>query len=164
MTGGADDVDDADDAGFGSLLRLVECHVEDLMGNPRHSRHPRHGAALRPLQDREVRRLLDWLRRAAAGSRGRPQWLGLRDAAVVVLLLDAGLRPSEVRALRVGDLHLDDARPWVAIRRGKGARSRQVPVSSAVGLWVRRYLAASAERGLSADNGSLVFPGGVPRC
>ncbi len=50
----------------------------------------------------------------------------LRDRLPVALLLDAGLRKSEACRLRLGDIDTSDQR--LAVRRGKGGRSRVMPI------------------------------------
>lgn len=78
---------------------------------------------IEPLSDADLRRLL-----AAAGE---------RDRAVLLLLLDTGLRVSEVVGIRLGDL-----RPDGGIKvTGKGATERVVPVGAAARRAVGAYLA-----------------------
>lgn len=79
---------------------------------------------IEPLSDADLRRLL-----SAAGQ---------RDRAVLLLLLDTGLRVSEVVGIRLGDL-----RPDGGIKvTGKGAAERIVPVGGAARRAVGTYLAA----------------------
>ncbi len=62
--------------------------------------------------------------------------LGLRDRALLALLVACGLRRDEVVRLEVGHLQLRDER-WVLLDiQGKGRRVRTVPVP----LWVKRML------------------------
>lgn len=66
----------------------------------------------------------------------------LRDLAVVALQLYAGLRVSEVCALRRCDLPLDlTVRGGaVVVRHGKGGKARQVPLSRELKAILARYL------------------------
>lgn len=50
----------------------------------------------------------------------------LRDRALTTLLLNTGIRKSEARALKVGDIDLDQG--IVKVRRGKGGKGRVVPL------------------------------------
>jgi site-specific recombinase XerD len=59
---------------------------------------------------------------------------GARDRALLLLLLDTGIRKSEAHALKVGDVGLADGH--VFIRKGKGGKSRSV----FVGVKTRRAL------------------------
>ncbi len=68
------------------------------------------------LTGREVESLLDSPDRATAA--------GLRDAVILELLYDCGLRVSELASLRVGDVDLE---AWLVRVRGKGGRERFVP-------------------------------------
>jgi len=62
---------------------------------------------------------------------------GLRDAAMITLMYAAGLRVSELVALRIGDLDL--ARGTVT-PFGKGGKRRVVPIADFASKLVRRYL------------------------
>lgn len=67
-----------------------------------------------------------------------------RDRALVAVLLDAGLRASEVVGLDVGDLHADgEGNLMLHVREGKGAKDRTVPVVQEVAQVLRHYLAAT---------------------
>lgn len=61
---------------------------------------------------------------------------GLRDRALLEFLYSTGLRAGEMRRVAVVDLG-DDA---VAVREGKGAKDRMVPVGARAMAWVRRYV------------------------
>jgi integrase/recombinase XerC/integrase/recombinase XerD len=52
-----------------------------------------------------------------------------RDAAIIALLLYAGLRLREVINLRVGDVELSQRRGKVTVRWGKGEKWREVPLN-----------------------------------
>jgi integrase/recombinase XerD len=62
---------------------------------------------------------------------------GLRDRAMLELLYGAGLRISELLALRLSVLYLDEG--WIRVS-GKGAKERIVPFGSEAGDWLMRYL------------------------
>lgn len=70
----------------------------------------------RYLTGREVESLL--------GSPDRATATGLRDAVILELLYDCGLRVSELASLRVGDVDLE---AWLVRVRGKGGRERFIP-------------------------------------
>jgi site-specific recombinase XerD len=54
----------------------------------------------------------------------------IRDRACVLLLLRAGLRKGELRHLQVRDVNL--AEKYVLVRRGKGSKSRRIPIRGAL--------------------------------
>ncbi len=60
----------------------------------------------------------------------------VRDRAIVLLMLDTGLRLSEVAGIRLGDLRPDGTLKV----RGKGSRERIVPVGSTARNAIVRYL------------------------
>jgi integrase/recombinase XerD len=63
---------------------------------------------------------------------------GIRDRALLELLYSTGLRKSEVLALTVYDLDLESG--LLAVRSGKGGKSRVVPLSKEAVRWLRAYL------------------------
>lgn len=83
----------------------------------------------RALTPEEVEKLLQ----ACEGK----DWLKLRDKALILLLLDTGLRIHEAHSLRVCDV----AQETVVIK-GKGGKQRLVVLSADVRLAIARYLKA----------------------
>lgn len=80
----------------------------------------------------------------------RHTWLRLRDTALLELLYGTGLRVSEVCALDLGDI--DRGRyqtPMLLVRRGKGNKSREVPIGGAADEAIAAYLPARAQLGAS---------------
>jgi integrase/recombinase XerD len=65
---------------------------------------------------------------------------GLRDRAILIVLLDTGIRASELCALTLGDY--DAAEGKLTIRRGKGGKLRVVFLGQAAKHAVWRYLAS----------------------
>ncbi|MEA2485837.1 MAG: integrase/recombinase XerD [Actinomycetota bacterium] len=64
--------------------------------------------------------------------------LGVRDRAILETLYGAGLRISELVALDVDDVDLDGG--LVMVLKGKGSKSRQVPIGRAATHAVRGYV------------------------
>lgn len=64
--------------------------------------------------------------------------LGVRDRAMFETLYSTGLRASELSALVPEDLDLVEG--LVRVRRGKGQKSRVVPLGRIAAEWIRRYL------------------------
>jgi integrase/recombinase XerC len=65
------------------------------------------------------------------------EWLRLRDKALILLLLDTGLRIHEAHKLTVAD-----AQQETVLIRGKGGKQRVVFLSAEVRLAIKRYLKA----------------------
>jgi integrase len=65
----------------------------------------------------------------------------VRDRLGVSLLLDSGIRASEIRALRVEDVDLVER--WIIVRRGKGGKGRVVPVRGRVVLLLEEFMLTS---------------------
>jgi len=76
---------------------------------------------LDPLNGRELGRLTA----AVAGD----DWLGRRNGAIISLLGRAGLRVSELTALRLADVSLSARKGQAVIRQGKGLKERTVPLT-----------------------------------
>ena len=72
----------------------------------------------------------------------------VRDRAIVLLMLDTGLRVSEVAGLRLGDLRADGT---VKVN-GKGSIERITPVGSTARQAIVRYL---GQRGPGRDDDGL---------
>ena len=120
----------------------------DLASNPlRAVPLPRVPEQLVPsLRDPEIIALL----RASEGSRD-PE----RDRAIVLLMLDTGVRVSEAAGLRVGDVDLAEGRCRVF---GKGSKERLVPVGRRARKALRTWL--SHRRGVRDDDPLFTGPGG----
>ncbi|TAK00615.1 MAG: hypothetical protein EPO36_08195 [Chloroflexota bacterium] len=107
------------------------------------------------LRDHEIGRLIQ----AAAESR-HPQ----RDLALVLMMIDTGIRLSELAALRVGDVDLIEGRCRVM---GKGSRERVVPIGrrtrKALRAWTsfRRPVPVASSPLFAGPQGSSLSPRGV---
>jgi len=78
-----------------------------------------------------------------------------RDAALLNLLLYAGLRVSEAAALRRADLQLSERKGTVIVRSGKGRKYREVPLHKTA----RQALTVYLEKCPSLANDDHVFQG-----
>jgi integrase/recombinase XerD len=87
------------------------------------------------LAESEVAEMLE--RTGAAARSADADGLALRDHAILEVLYAGGLRVGEIVALRVEDLHLDQARAQV---RGKGDKERIVPLGRSAVEALERYL------------------------
>lgn len=66
--------------------------------------------------------------------------LAKRNLALVHLMLQAGLRVSEVTSLVVADLTLNERSGSVRVREGKGGKERSVPLNATARRTLRTYL------------------------
>lgn len=80
-----------------------------------------------------------------------------RDHALFALLANTGMRPAEVRALTVGDCHLEGKAPWVRLNRVQRKHGpRQLPalvLQKDVAAVLARYIAT-----ITADQSVTLFP------
>lgn len=93
------------------------------------------------LSPKQIKALLDSpvqmgkQRETASGAGGLPLWV--RDRAMFELMYAAGLRASEVGALRVNEFN---PTLGVVLVTGKGNKQRLVPIGKPAQQWVKRYL------------------------
>lgn len=96
----------------------------------------------RPVSEKDAFDLID-----AAGRGDGPAWIRARDAALFTLLYGAGLRISEALSLTWGEAPLGET-----LRiRGKGGKSRDVPVVAAVSKAIEAYRALAPFGGAAGD-------------
>jgi len=98
------------------------------------------------LSYKDVERLL------SAPDEGTPH--GLRDRAILELFYSSGLRVSEMSALRLQQIDLDQG--FIRIF-GKGSKERIVPVGERARVMIDRYLTAARPRFVKSKTGSAVF-------
>ena len=103
-------------------LRVVRCRVPSVAGW-------RLSGLPRRLEPGQVDALLDSCERSTA--------IGLRDLAILTVLVRLGLRAGEVGGLSLEDI---DWRAGELIVRGKGARSERLPLPHDVGEAIVGYL------------------------
>lgn len=89
-------------------------------------------AALLRVVDKEVE---DAMRRYP-----RLRLMYLRDAAIVKLILYAGLRVGEIIQLRTSDVILDERKGSVVVREGKGTKRREIPLNAKARKALLEYL------------------------
>ncbi len=87
--------------------------------------------APKALSRREQNRLLRAVEKA-----GKP-----RDAALIRLMLNAGLRVGEVMALKLEDIEIGERHGKVVVRSGKGMKRREVPLGPETRAAVKEWLA-----------------------
>ena len=105
-----------------------------IHGNPAESlESPRVGRSLpKPLSVTEVDELLEQpLKRNTPEAR--------RDRAMLELLYATGLRVTELVSLNIGDVYMDDLKPYVRCM-GKGAKERTNPIHEQAAVAVVEYL------------------------
>lgn len=70
----------------------------------------------------------------------RLRMMYLRDAAIVKLILFAGLRVGEITQLRMSDVILDERKGSVIVREGKGTKRREIPLNAKARKAILDYL------------------------
>lgn len=118
---------------------LADDHVVRLVETPTVHRKP-----IQPLTAVQIKRLLDacgmsreWRTNPFAQS-ARPT--AARDKVMILLLVEACLRVSELANLRIGDVAVGNRGGQVHVRDGKGGKDRFVPVGRRVNAALGDYL------------------------
>lgn len=84
---------------------------------------------------------------------------GLRDKAILELMYSSGLRVSEVVTLQINDIDLDAG---ILTCKGKGSKTRRVPVGSSAVEWLKSYLALRRKKENVEVQNLFVTPSGTP--
>lgn len=87
------------------------------------------------------------------------QETGLRDRAILELMYACGLRVSEAVDLRVSDVELDAG---ILTCKGKGAKTRKVPVGKSAVEWLKSYLALRRKKENAEIQNLFVSSSGKP--
>src|SRR5262249_3523707 len=91
-------------------------------------------------------------RKLSPAEEARHALLRLRDVALLELLYGTGVRVSELCALDVDDIDRDRyGVPMLIVRRGKGNKSRQVPIGGAADRALALYVPARGALGAGDD-------------
>ena len=80
--------------------------------------------------------------RALFGAVDQRRWTGIRDRAILILLLDTLARVSELTGLNLEDVNLDERSLLVM---GKGRRQRELPFGQVAAKALRAYMRAVDE-------------------
>lgn len=101
-----------------------------------------------PLTEGEIRAIMSALNRSRVYQRDGQavdHALGSmeRNRAIILLMLDTGLRASELCDLKIEDV--DNRNNRIFVRMGKGMKERMLPFSPRTGQMIWRYLASRAE-------------------
>jgi integrase/recombinase XerD len=98
-----------------------------------------------PFTEQEIRLIMSALNRSKIYTRGGQSIdhsLGSfeRNRAITLLLLDTGIRASELCDLKIEDL--DNRNNRIYVRKGKGMKERKLPFSPRTGQMIWRYVAS----------------------
>ncbi len=91
----------------------------------------------------------------------RDNGYGDRNLAILLLMLDSGLRVSECRDIQLNDVDLNNGS--IRIKRGKGGKERIIPIGSLVQKTLWRYINRSRPQPMTSQVTSLCLSGrGLP--
>ncbi len=78
---------------------------------------------------------------------------------LVHLALFSGLRVSEIAALKIGDVNLDNGDPYIFVRNGKGGRSRDVYIDRELTRHLKQFIRDKKSWSEPTDKESPLFAG-----
>ena len=81
----------------------------------------------------------------------------VRDSAILLTILGAGLRVSEAANLKIGHLFLEQGRSEILIDKSKGGKSRIVKISKSLRATLKSFLSWKTQNGELTDSGSNLF-------
>jgi integrase/recombinase XerD len=80
---------------------------------------------------------------------------GLRDRAILELLYSSALRISEALAVEIRDINFEQG--FIYVRKGKGGKSRNVPLGAPASQWLARYITEARRKLLGCSCTDLLF-------
>jgi integrase/recombinase XerD len=92
------------------------------------------------LSQEQVQRLLAHVRERADQARRCGATRAIVDELIIVILLQTGLRPQELRALRIADTPTHPGEPHLQVRKGPGVRARAIAVPAETADMLHRYV------------------------
>ncbi len=102
---------------------------------------------------------------AARTEAGKRQ--ALRDQAIIITLLNTGLRVSELCALELGDVILSERKGEVRVRAGKGEKARAVPLNklarAALRVWLNIRGDTESNNLFTSKRSDVLTPSAVER-
>lgn len=81
-------------------------------------------------------------------------YASVRDAAIFELLINTGLRVSEITDLCMDDIQIGERKGLLLVRNGKGGKSREIPLNSDARAALQKYIDMRP-----AGHGNRVFYG-----
>jgi site-specific recombinase XerD len=118
---------------FATWLRERGVISVDLFKSVKFIKIQKNGSAPKTLTEKEIWAMLN----AVAKSRGTVRD---RNAAILQLIFNAGLRVSEVVGLNYSDIQINERSGQVLVRKGKGNKERIVPLNTKIRLKLNTYL------------------------
>jgi integrase/recombinase XerD len=125
---------------------IVEENIPHLVTRPKAEIR-----AIQPIPEADVRALLSAVAKSKTytrpGKRASSHTLHQadRNRAIILTLLDTGIRASELCALEIRHADLRNRDKFITIRDGKGSKDRRVPISQPTALAIWRYLKTRPE-------------------
>ena len=86
--------------------------------------------------------------------------MGIRDRAILETLYSTGIRRHELTALKIYDIDIDAG--MIFIRKGKGNKSRRIPIGNRALSWINKYLQEvrpTLDRGKNKTRLFLIYTG-----
>ncbi|HSV98693.1 MAG TPA: site-specific integrase [Sedimentisphaerales bacterium] len=107
------------------------------------ARRTKHRGGLQPdkyLSEAQLKRLRQYVKDMADLARQRGSTRAIIDELVIELLVNTGLRASELCNLNIGDLPMSHGKETVWVRNGKGSVARTVDIPEGVQKRLERFV------------------------
>jgi len=127
----------------------------------------KHRGGLLPdkyLSEAQLRRLRQYVKDMADLARQRGSMRAIIDELVIELLVNTGLRASELCNLNIGDLPMSHGKDAVWVRDGKGSVARTVDIPESIGKRLERFVRLYRKDGgldepllISAKGGRVIY-------
>jgi integrase/recombinase XerD len=121
--------------------RIAPANIPHLVTRPKPEQR-----AIDPIPETDVRALLSAVAKSKAYTRPGKRLcanaipLAGRNRAIILTLLDTGLRASELCSLQIRHVDLRNHDKFVTVVDGKGSKDRRVPISAPTAQAIWRYL------------------------
>ena len=109
------------------------------------------------LKTDEVQTLRTFLEEKAIVAIVKKQKKPIRDWAVIDIALSSGLRASEIRHLKIKDVHIDKGENALFVAKGKGDKSRLVMISEKLKKHLKEFIAWKKKVGEPGEPDNYLF-------
>jgi site-specific recombinase XerD len=109
------------------------------------------------LKEPEAKQLRTFMEDKALAAYARDQKKPIRDWAIIDIALSSGLRASEIRHLRLKDLHVGKGENALLVSKGKGDKRRLVMIGEKLKKHLKEYIIWKKQQGEPADPADFLF-------
>jgi len=109
------------------------------------------------LKDHETKLLRTFLEEKSIVAKAKNQKKPIRDWTIIDIALSSGLRVSEIRNLRLKDIHIGKGESSIFVENGKGKKDRLVMIGEKLKKHLKEFIAWKKRTGEPITPGSCLF-------